>query len=626
MGSTKDKKSKSYLAGLSLAALGVVYGDIGTSPLYAVRQCFGESYGLKANPENIFGILSLIFWSLILVISFKYLLFVMKADNDGEGGILALMDYVDHHFKKGKKAFIVFIGLFGAALLYGDGMITPAISVLSAIEGIKIITPVFEPYILPITIAILIGLFIFQKKGTSGVGFIFGPLMLVWFTTLGLLGVRSLLQSPEILKALNPYHGVQFFAAHGWPGVLVLGSVFLVVTGGEALYADLGHFNLKSIRIGWFGLVLPGLMLNYLGQGALLLRDAQAVDNPFYRLAPSWGMYPLLILSSIAAIIASQAIISGVFSLTYQAVNMGYFPRFSIEHTSKDEKGQVYLPVMNWILLAATIGLVLGFQTSSNLAGAYGVAVSTTMVITSLLAFAAMIKIWKWNLAAAISLTIFFLIIDLGFLGANVFKIVEGGWFPLIVAAGVYLIMSTWSKGRKIIGRKLRNDKKSLREEIEDMDWNKEESIEGTAIYLTANANQIPTALKVNYRYNKILHEKVMIMSYHREKHPYVPFDKILEITQVEGRFYQVLVHLGFKDRVGIQHLIPMLKKEMEGFDEENTTYIVGTKHLLAENNHGMYKWRKNLFVFLQKNDLAATKHFNLPSDKVIEIGTQMEF
>lgn len=626
MATDKDKNSRSYLLTLTLAALGVVYGDIGTSPLYAVKECFNELNGITVNQANIFGIISLIFWSLILVISFKYLLFIMRADNEGEGGILALMEAVENHFNKRKKLIIITLGLFGAALLYGDGIITPAISVLSAVEGLKVATPVFKPYIIPITVAILFVLFYFQKKGTAGVGKYFGPIMMLWFATLGTLGVISIVRSPEILSALSPTYAWKFFAIHSWRGVLVLGAVFLVVTGGEALYADLGHFSLKSIRLGWFGLVLPGLMLNYLGQGALLLRNPGAVDNPFYRLPPEWALYPMVVLSTIATVIASQAVISGVFSLTYQAVNLHYFPKLRILHTSPEEKGQVYLPGMNWMLFAATIALVFGFRSSSALAGAYGVAVSTTMVITSLLAFAAMLKLWKWNLFAALGLTLFFLAIDFSFFSANMFKIDDGGWLPLVVAAFVYLIMTTWSKGRRIIGNILRENEDPLEESVEDMEWSKEERIDGTAIYLATSVERLPNSLKLNYQYNRVLHECVIILSYQYARVPYVTYDHMLQVEEINGHFYKAVVRVGFKDNVSIRRLIPKLNEKIEEFDAEKLTFIIGTKHLLPADNVEMHKWRKSLFVFLQMNDLHATSHFNLPESQVIEIGSQIKF
>ena len=427
----KDQpKTGKYLFLLALSALGVVYGDIGTSPLYAVRECFHGSHAIPITNENILGVLSLIFWSLIIVVSFKYLIIILRADHKGEGGILALMEFVLP--KKGSRYFplIMVLGLFGAALLYGDGVITPAISVLSAVEGLNVATDFFQPYVIPITIIILFGLFFFQKKGTAGVGKIFGPIMGFWFLILGILGTISFVQTPSVLEALNPVHAYNFFQLVGFESLYALGAIFLVVTGGEALYADLGHFGAKPIRYSWFSLVLPCLLLNYFGQGALLLRNPEAAVNPFYNLCPEWMLYPMVILATMATIIASQAIISGAFSLTFQAVQLGYLPRMKILHTSEKESGQVYLPFLNWLMFIITVLLVLGFRTSSNLAAAYGVAVSSTMVITDLLLFVAMRRNWKWSLLSAIPLTIFFLVIDMGYLTANFLKIVAGGWFP----------------------------------------------------------------------------------------------------------------------------------------------------------------------------------------------------
>lgn len=622
-GNTEQKKnSRLYI--LILTAIGVVYGDIGTSPLYAVRECFAGLGGMDVNEKNIFGIISLIFWSLILVISVKYLVFVMRADNKGEGGILALMQAVVEFVKGKPRAFIVAIGLFGAALLYGDGMITPAISVISAVEGLKVATPVFEPYIIPITVIILFGLFYFQKSGTSGVGKIFGPIMVFWFSYLALLGVVSIVQSPEILAALNPYHAIEFFMVHGWRGILVLGSVFLVVTGGEALYADMGHFSKRSIRLGWFSFVLPALVINYLGQGALLLRSPEAIDNPFYRLSPDWALYPSVVIATIATIIASQAIISGVFSLTYQAVNLGYFPRFNIIHTSKEEKGQVYLPAINWILFVATVLLVFGFRDSSSLAAAYGVAVSTTMVITTMLAYVAMRKLWGWHQFYAIGLSVLFLLMDLSFFTANMFKISDGGWFPLLVAALVYLVMSTWLRGRQILQDRIRHSEAPSLKKLDEINTGIEHIIKGTAVYLTSNPERIPPPLLLNFRYNRVVHERVLIMTIYRKNTAHIDFNNLTEVEEIGKGFYKVKANYGFKDRVSVRRLIPILAEKIDGLDPDNVTFVIGTKDVLPKDSKKLWRWRKNLFVFMQQNDAPATRFYNIPPERVIEIGSQM--
>ena len=453
-----------YLFVLSLAALGVVYGDIGTSPLYAIRECFHGPHAVAPSRLNILGVLSLIFWSLIIVISIKYLVFVLRADNNGEGGILSLTALATPIKPSGRteQVFLIMTGIFGAALLYGDGIITPAISVLGAMEGLTVATPVLSPYIVPITILILVALFLFQHKGTAKVGKIFGPITLIWFTALAVLGVAQILRHPDVLLAVNPVHGLNFFLLNGWHGFLILGSVFLVVTGGEALYADMGHFGTRPIRLVWFSVVLPSLLLNYFGQGALLLEDPDAANNPFYRLAPAWALYPMIVLATSAAIIASQAVISGAFSLTMQAVQLGFSPRLKINHTSTREYGQIYIPAVNWALMIGCIAIVVGFRTSSNLAAAYGVAVTSTMVITTILFYVVARNVWAWNLFIAAALATFFLIIDLAFFGANIIKVADGGWFPLLLAGLVFIVMTTWKKGRRILTERIQSEARPL--------------------------------------------------------------------------------------------------------------------------------------------------------------------
>src|ERR1035437_2389812 len=480
----KTKSETKQLSILSLAALGIVFGDIGTSPLYAVRECFYGTFSVVPTTTNIFGAFSLIFWALILVISVKYLILVLRADNEGEGGILALMFLVLPKKKNSKRYKVILVmGLFGAALLYGDGMITPAISVLSAIEGLKIATPLFSPFVIPITLGILFGLFFFQKIGTKKVGFIFGPLLLLWFIVIATLGLHSIINHPEILKSINPYYAIHFFAVNHWHGIVILGAVFLVVTGGEALYADIGHFGKKPIRLAWFIIVLPSLLINYFGQGALLLENTSFAINPFYYMAPSWAIYPLVVMAAMATVIASQAVISGAFSLTFQALQLGYLPRVSVIHTSNETRGQIYIPQINWLLFIGTISLVLLFKTSANLAAAYGVAITTTMVITTLLAFFAMNNLWKWKLSISIAVTAFLLTIDLSFFSANMGKIPDGGWFPILIASGIYLVMITWHKGRKLVNIQYRKFTGLLTDFIKAYKQNPVIRVEGTAIY-----------------------------------------------------------------------------------------------------------------------------------------------
>jgi KUP system potassium uptake protein len=620
-----QKKSSKRLFILSLTAIGVVFGDIGTSPLYAVRECFYGDFGVEPTPLNIMGALSMIFWALILVISLKYLILILRADNDGEGGILALMELVIPRKKGTKRAVILAMGLFGAALLYGDGMITPAISVLSAVEGLKIATPFFEPYIVIITIIILLGLFMFQKRGTRGVGIIFGPLILVWFFTIASLGVASIMKTPEILKAVNPYYAFEFFALQHWHGIFILGAVFLVVTGGEALYADIGHFGKRPIRIAWFGVVLPCLLMNYFGQGALLLRSPEHVQNPFYLLAPSWGTYPLVIIATIATIIASQAVITGAYSLTFQALQLGFFPRLTVTHTSEKEEGQIYMPYVNWILFVGTISLVLLFKTSGKLAAAYGVAVTTTMVITTMLAFVAMTKLWKWKLSVAIPVALFLLCIDLSFFFANIDKIPDGGWFPLLIAGSIYLIMTTWYKGRRILNIQLTKIMEPLERFINDLGKKDITKIPGTAIYFTRTQERTPPALIQNLKHNKMLHEQVIILSINFQSAPRVEKQKRLELSHLENGFYTAQINYGFMDRTNIPQALELIEKQGINIKNSELTYFLGRETLIVRGKMGMPIWRETIFAILSRNAQRATRYFNLPAEQVFEVGTNIE-
>ncbi|HEV2844700.1 MAG TPA: KUP/HAK/KT family potassium transporter, partial [Thermoanaerobaculia bacterium] len=504
-----------YLLGLSLGALGIVYGDIGTSPLYALRECFHGPHAVPPSHDNVLGVLSLVFWSLVIIISIKYLVFVMRADNRGEGGILALMALVPPRYREARSGqwVLVAMGLFGAALLYGDGMITPAISVLSAVEGLEVATPFFNPYIVPITLVILLVLFAIQRRGTAGIGALFGPVMILWFATLAVLGAFWIVRVPAVLAAVNPGHAVRFFAQNGWQGFLVLGSVFLVVTGGEALYADMGHFGRRPIRLAWFTLVLPALLLNYFGQGALLLTHPDAAENPFYelarRLAPDWILYPMVILATAATVIASQAVISGAFSLTRQAVQLGYIPRMEIIHTSGREIGQIYIPSINWLLMLSTFGLVLGFQKSTNLAAAYGVAVTATMVITTLLACMVALRLWNWKPALVLPVTAVFLLLDSSFFGANIIKLADGGWFPLLVGLVIYTLMATWKKGRQILAERLADGALPFEQFVASVGPEGPRRVSGTAVFMARDPRGTPTALLHNLKHNKVLHARV---------------------------------------------------------------------------------------------------------------------
>ncbi|MBK6504483.1 MAG: potassium transporter Kup [Ignavibacteria bacterium] len=612
---------------LSLAALGVVYGDIGTSPLYALRECFHGEHAIEASIANVYGVLSLVFWSLIIVITIKYLLIVMRADNDGEGGILALMALIKPTTsgKSFRSSAVIVLGLFGAALLYGDGVITPAISVLSAVEGLKRANPIFEPFIIPLTLIILIILFAVQYKGTKGVGKIFGPITLIWFFTIGILGLVSILKNPDVLSAVNPMYAVNFFIINKFAGFIILGSVFLVVTGGEALYADMGHFGPVPIKIAWFTIVLPSLMLNYFGQGSLILRNKEALEHPFYYLAPEWALYPLVILATFATVIASQAVISGAYSLTFQALQLGYLPRMRIEHTSEDERGQIYIPQLNWLLLIATIALVLGFKSSSNLAAAYGIAVTTTMVITTMLLFVAMRRLWHWNLGVSIIVTLFFLVIDLSFWGANMLKILNGGWVPLAMGAVIYILMTTWRNGRKILLEKIKQQTLSLENFVTEILSIRTLSIPGTAIYMSSNPAGAPPPLILNIKHNKLLHKQVIILTILFAKVPYVRQENRIEWESPTEGFYRVIAHYGFMDKTNINQVIDMLREKGIKINMDNTTFFLGRETIIPSKKNAIAHLRDKLFVFMSNNSQRATEFFNLPPNRVFEVGTQVE-
>jgi len=611
-----------HLLGLALGALGVVYGDIGTSPLYAIRECFFGPHAVPVSRLNVLGVMSLIFWSLIIVISIKYLVFVMRADNRGEGGILALMALIRTERKR--RWVLVVMGLFGAALLYGDGMITPAISVLSAVEGLEVATTLFKPYVVPVTIAILIGLFLIQRRGTEGIGKLFGPVMTVWFAVLGALGLAWVIREPSVLAAVDPSHGLRFFAHNGLRGFLVLGSVFLVVTGGEALYADMGHFGRRPIRLAWFVLVLPALLLNYFGQSALLLEQAGKVRHPFYNLAPSWALYPLVVMATVATVIASQAVISGAFSLTRQAVQLGYSPRVEIKHTSEEEIGQIYIPAVNWVLMLATIGLVLGFRESSNLAAAYGVAVTTTMVITTVLAFVVEREVWGWNVLAAGALTASFLVLDLAYFGANIAKIPHGGWFPLVVAGIVYLLMATWKRGRRILAERLREEALPIQEFVHSIKPGAPLRVPGTAIFMTTNPNGTPTTLLHNLKHNKVLHEQVVIMTVVTEEVPWVPGEERVTVEPLEKGIYRVKARYGFIQDPRAQDVLDCVKEKGLDLDLMKTTFFLGRETLIPSPRAGMFLWQKKLFAFMARNAQRFTDFFRIPPNRVVELGIQV--
>lgn len=623
-----EEQRGSHLFQLSLTALGVVYGDIGTSPLYALRECFHGSHHLPPTQANILGILSLVFWALTLVISVKYLLFLLRADNRGEGGILALLALVTpgQQLTPIQRRWLLPIGLFGAALLYGDGVITPAISVLSAVEGLKVAAPAFQRFIVPTTIIILIMLFLFQKSGSARIGAVFGPVMAIWFATIALLGIGGIMRAPGVFAAVNPVHGIRFFLENGHLAVLTLGSVFLVVTGGEALYADMGHFGPRPIRLAWFTFVLPALLLNYFGQGALLLvRPAEATE-PFYHLAPAWALYPLVILATLATVIASQAIISGAFSLTRQAMQLGYSPRFRLVQTSSEEIGQIYLPTVNWGLMLTTLALVLGFGSSANLAGAYGVAVTTTMVITTILAFFLMVKRWHWRMVSAGALAGLFLAIDIPFFSANMLKIGHGGWFPLVAGMMIFILMITWRRGRTVLKRRLRGEDEPLEEFIDKLAANPPLRVTGTAIFMTGSPTGTLPMLHHHLTHNQVLHEQVIILTVQTEEVPRVPAAERVSVTMMPLGFARVMVRYGFMQSPNVP--VALRQCELHGLpvDLEHITYYLARETIISTpQQSGMMQWQEKLFSFMSRNSLTATAFFNIPAGQVVELGQQVE-
>ena len=615
------------LATLTLAALGVVYGDIGTSPLYSIKEVFGGAHHpVPITPDNVLGILSLFLWSLIIVVTLKYVAFIMRANNKGEGGIIALMTLALHKGNPNswQQKMLITLGLFGAALFYGDGVITPAISVLSAVEGLELITPTFKPYILPITLAIVVGLFVIQRRGTASVGALFGPVMVLWFAVLALLGGLSIIQHPDVLAAVNPIYGFNFLLGNSMLGFFALGAVVLCITGAEALYADMGHFGAKPIQYAWLGYVLPALLINYFGQGALLLADPAAIENPFYRLAPEWALYPLVILSTIATVIASQAVISGAFSITQQAIQLGYTPRLEVQHTSDQEIGQIYLPALNWLLLISIIALVIGFGTSSNLAAAYGIAVTGTMLITNILAIAVAVRLWNWSPLRAILGALPFIVIDLGFFLANSVKIPDGGWFPLAFGLAIFILLTTWKRGRELLHNRLAADALQLKPFIEDVSLNGISRVPGTAIFMTPDPESVPHALLHSLKHYKALHEQVIILSVNVFDVPFVPDIDRVEVRHLAGNFSQVIVQYGFKDEPDIPAALKICHEAGLNIEMMDTSFFLGRETLIPKLGSEMAYWRELLFVALFRNAGSATAFFKIPSNRVVELGSQV--
>ncbi len=622
------------LVGLSMAALGIVYGDIGTSPIYAFKECFAPGHGAPVSTSNVLGVVSLILWSLLLIVTVKYLVYVLRADNKGEGGILALLSLAFPEAKTGHRSRLAksfaAIGIGGACLLYGDGIITPAISVLGAVEGLKMAGAGLDRFILPISVIIILVLFAAQRFGTAKVGRIFGPITLVWFVTIAVLGIRGILMQPEILKAFNPLHGLSFLAGHGKIGLVVLGSVVLAVTGGEALYADMGHFGPRPIRLAWFVAVFPALVLNYLGQGALLLAQPEIAStstfNPFYQLCPQWALYPLVILATAAAIIASQALISGAYSLTMHAIQLGYMPRLVIEHTSEHERGQIYMPQVNFALMVACLGLIFGFKTSENLASAYGVAVTFTMVTTTLLFFFASQRVFGWSRLHASLVAGGMLMVEGPLAIANLLKIPHGGWFPLLIAGAMFLIMSTWKTGRRLVWERLRISAMPAVKFVADMAKKDTLRVAGTAVYMASSPHTTPMALLHNLKHNKVLHKRVVFFTICVDEDPVVDKAHRLEVERMEAGFWRVQAHYGFMETPNIQAILRQCAEHDLEFHEMDTTFFLSRETVIPKaDNGGMNIWQEHLFAIMVRNALSATAYFRLPANRVVELGMQVE-
>jgi KUP system potassium uptake protein len=625
-GNGTQRVNKSQLAKLSLAALGVVFGDIGTSPLYAVRECFHGDYAIPITNENIFGVLSLMFWALVMIVSFKYLTFVLRADNNGEGGVIALTALLKRtNIKRGHVISFITVGLFGACLLYGDGMITPAISVLSAVEGIQVITPLLNPYIIPLTVAILAGLFFLQHRGTAKVGGLFGPVIFIWFLAIALLGVHQIIHNPKILTAVFPWYAFKFFINNSLHGFVVLGAVFLVVTGTEALYADMGHFGRRPIRLTWFYLVFPAVLLNYLGQGAHLMLNPEESFHPFYSLVPEWALIPMVLLATLATIIASQAVITGAFSLTRQAIQLGYLPRLKISHTSAARIGQIYIAPVNWILMVCTIGLVLGFRSSGNLAAAYGVAVTSTMLITTTLFYLVARHRWGWSRFKAGALTGIFLMVDVPFFCANISKIFHGAWFPLVIGAAIFMVLLTWEKGRNILSKEALLFSPPIEDFIKNIEENPPQRLKGQAIFLAGNPERVPRALVQNLYHNKIMHSEIALLYVNTEDIPRVPSFEKVEVKNISSGLHMIIAHYGFMETPRIENILTLAREKGIDIRLETATFFLGRVKLVIGEKPKMWPWRSRLFLFLFNNSVDISSFFGIPSNQVFEVGVQFD-
>jgi KUP system potassium uptake protein len=628
MDSSQLHKKATGVAALAVAAVGVVFGDIGTSPLYTMKEAFGGPHAMPVTETNVLGILSLAFWSLMLVVSLKYVMFIMRADNRGEGGIMALMALALRAVgDSGQwRRVVIILAVLGAALFYGDGVITPAMSILGAVEGLKVAAPDLERFVVPITVVIVIGLFSFQRSGTARVGAIFGPIMCVWFLVLAILGVLEIMESPSILRGFSPYYGFKFFMAHPWLSFLALGTVVLAITGAEAVYADMGHFGPRPIRIAWFWLVFPCLMLNYFGQGALLLNDPANARNPFFLLAPEWALYPMIVLSTAAAVIASQAVISGAFSVTRQAVQLGFAPRMQIRHTSDETVGQIYVPWVNRFLLISIILVVIGFRSASNLAAAYGIAVTGTMLIDTLLALIVAVRLWHWSPWLAGFVGAAFLTIDLGFFTANIIKIPHGGWFPLVLGVIIFTVLTTWRKGRSLVLAQMKAEGLALKPFIASIAAHPPLRVPGTAVFMTANHDSVPHALLHNLKHNKVLHERNVLLTVETLEVPVADKESRIAIEPLGNEFFIMRLRFGFTEE-------PNVPRVMEGcqgcglpFEMMDTTFFLSRETLIPTSERkGMPMWRDKLFAFMSRNSQSATAYFQIPGNRLIELGTQVE-
>ena len=609
---------------LVIGALGVVYGDIGTSPIYTLRECLKAARGGTA-ADAVFGLLSLVFWALMIVVTAKYVSVVMRADNDGEGGIMALLGLAAHtEADARRRVILLMVGLVGAALFYGDGMITPAISVLSAVEGLGVAAPLLKSYVIPITVVVLIGLFIVQSRGSERIGAYFGPIMALWFAVLAIAGLVQVARNPGVLAALNPLRGLSFLAGHGWIGFLALGSVFLALTGAEALYADMGHFGRRPIRLDWFIFVLPALVLNYFGQGALVLAHPESADSPFFRLFPGWSLWPIVVLATAATVIASQAVISGAFSLSQQAMQLGLLPRLDVHQTSQEAIGQVYVPQINWLLMVCVIGLVLAFRSSDNLAAAYGIAVAGTMVITTGLLGVVAHRLWKWSLPATAAVIGFFLLVDLAFLVANAVKIPQGGWFPLLIGAVVFTLMSTWRRGRQVVLERTREDNPPLKQFIAQLDPSHMPRVKGTAIYLAARQETAPYSLLDNMRHNKVLHERIVLLTVITERVPYVAAAERMKLEPLDKGFAEMSLHFGFAEAPAVPAALEATGGQFP-VDIAETSFFLGRETPVTTVRPELSLWREKLYAFMGRNAVSASDYFQIPPKRVVELGTQIE-